>query len=102
MPPIHYRVSQPGMVTEALRIILSRAKFENRLPLVLKAARFLFDELAYDPLHFGESRQTAMWNARMAEADFRRIARRNEVPMRLGTCIANSAQRRDAHDTKIF
>ena len=56
MPPIHYRVSQPGMVTEALRIILARAKFENRLPLVLKAARFLFDELAYDPLHFGESR----------------------------------------------
>lgn len=56
MPPVNYRVSQPVAVTEAFRAVLARAAAEGRLGRVLAAARYMFDELAYDPARFGEAR----------------------------------------------
>jgi len=56
MLPVNYRVSQPESVTNALRAILTLARTQGRPALVLRAARYMVDELAYDPTHIGESR----------------------------------------------
>ena len=56
MPPVNYLVSEPGAVKAAFRSLLDRAPAEGRLPVVLQAARYVWDELAYDPTHLGESR----------------------------------------------
>lgn len=56
MPPINYQVSYPAVVAEAFRRLLDRATAEGRLPLVLRAGRYMMDELAYEPQRFGESR----------------------------------------------
>jgi hypothetical protein len=56
VPPVNYRVSEPGVVKDAFRSLLDRAQSEGRLALVLRAARYVWDELAYDPAHLGESR----------------------------------------------
>ncbi len=57
MPPVNYRVSQSQAVTDSLRAIIERARSQGRLRLVVEASRYMIDELAYDPLHFGESRR---------------------------------------------
>jgi len=56
MPPVNYKVSQPGVVSDAVRALLRRAEAEGRLALVVQAAKYMRDELAYDPTHFGEAR----------------------------------------------
>lgn len=56
MAPVNYRVSQPEIVTASLRRFFELARSQGRLPLVVAAARFMVDELAYDPMRFGESR----------------------------------------------
>jgi hypothetical protein len=56
VPPANYRVSEPGAVKAAFRSLLERAHAEGRLRLVLDAARYLWDDLAYDPGWLGESR----------------------------------------------
>jgi hypothetical protein len=58
MPPLNYRVSQPETVTDSVRVIFEQARSQGRLALVVQAARYMIDELAYDPTHFGESRQS--------------------------------------------
>jgi hypothetical protein len=55
-PPVNYRVSQPQTITAQFLQITALARSQGRLPLVLRASRYVMDELAYDPLHFGESR----------------------------------------------
>ncbi|HSQ57309.1 MAG TPA: hypothetical protein VLM40_16425 [Gemmata sp.] len=57
-PPINYQVSQPPTVTDQFLLITALARAQGRLRLVLRASRYLLDELAYDPIHFGESRGT--------------------------------------------
>jgi len=56
MPPVNYKVSQPGVVSDAVRELLRRAEAEGRLRLVLDAARYMRDELAYAPSRLGEAR----------------------------------------------
>lgn len=56
MPPVNYRVTEPGVVKDEFRRILARAEAEGRLAAVVGAARYMLDELAYDPAHFGEAR----------------------------------------------
>ncbi len=56
MPPANYKVSEPEAVTNEFRAIISRARAEGRIALVRRAARYLMDELACDPVGFGESR----------------------------------------------
>jgi hypothetical protein len=57
MPPVNYTVSQPQAVTEAFVDLAARAAREGRRPLIFRAARYMLDELAYDPMQFGESRE---------------------------------------------
>jgi len=56
MPPVNYRVSEPGLVRDAFRPLAARARAGGWAALLASAARYLYDELAYDPAHFGESR----------------------------------------------
>jgi hypothetical protein len=56
MAPVNYLVSQPEAVTASLRKILDLARSQGRLSTVLAAARYIVDELGYDPMRFGESR----------------------------------------------
>jgi hypothetical protein len=56
MPPVNYQVVEPESVTDDFRAIISRARAERRIVLVRRAARYLLDELAYDPTRLGESR----------------------------------------------
>ena len=56
MPPVYYTVTELGVVKDAFRALLNRAAAEGRLPIVLAAARYLLDELAYAPAPLGESR----------------------------------------------
>jgi hypothetical protein len=53
---VNYTVSQPQAVTEAFVQLADVAAREGRRPLVFRAARYMLDELAYDPMGFGESR----------------------------------------------
>ncbi len=55
-PPVNYRVSQSQLTTERFRELVALAAQQGRRRLVLRAARYAIDELAYDPLKFGESR----------------------------------------------
>ena len=57
MPPTNYTVSQPGAVNEEFRRLAALAAEQGRRPLVFRAAGYMLDELAYDPLRFGESRE---------------------------------------------
>jgi hypothetical protein len=56
VPPINFKVSQPRVVSEQFRAIILQASSESN-GIVPKAARYMLDELAYDPLRFGESRE---------------------------------------------
>ena len=56
MPPVNFRVSQPESVTRSFRDILILARSQGRQALVLRAGRYMLDELAYDPMRYGESR----------------------------------------------
>ena len=55
-PPVNYRVSQSQLTAEQFRQLMALAQSQGRRQLVLRAARYVIDELAYDPLKFGESR----------------------------------------------
>jgi hypothetical protein len=55
-PPVNYRVSQSQLVTEQFLQLIELATAQGRRRLALRAARYLMEELAYDPVHFGESR----------------------------------------------
>ncbi len=56
MVPVNYRVSEPQSVRQAFREILDRSEQDNQLAIVLRAARYMMEELAYDPMRCGESR----------------------------------------------
>lgn len=55
-PPVNYNVSQSQLVTEQFRQVIALATSQGRRRLALRAARYMIDELAYDPVQFGESR----------------------------------------------
>lgn len=55
-PPINYRVSQSQAVTERYLQLFAQAVILDRRRIFLVASRYIVEELAYDPLHFGESR----------------------------------------------
>lgn len=57
-PPINYRVSQPKLVTDQFLQLFARAEQLGLRNIFLEASEYAMDELAYDPLHFGESRET--------------------------------------------
>jgi hypothetical protein len=57
-PPINYRVSQSQIVTEQFRQLFARAERLGWRRIFLVASHYMMDELAYDPIHFGESRGT--------------------------------------------
>jgi hypothetical protein len=56
--PTNYQVSQLQDVTEQFLQLVALAELQGRRALVLRASKYIMDELAYDPLHFGESRGT--------------------------------------------
>jgi len=56
--PINFRVSQPAHVTAQFLQLVALGQLQGRRRLVLRACKYIMDELAYDPLHFGESRGT--------------------------------------------
>ncbi len=56
MPPVHFQISHSQAVQESFERLLDVARAEGRLALALRAARYMWDELAYDPMSFGESR----------------------------------------------
>jgi hypothetical protein len=55
-PPVNYRVSQSQLVEEQFLRLVALATEQGRRRLVLRAARYVVEELAYDPARFGESR----------------------------------------------
>ena len=55
-PPVNFRVSQSQLTAEQFRHLMALAHQQGRRGLVLRAARYMIDELAYDPVKFGESR----------------------------------------------
>jgi hypothetical protein len=55
-PPVNYRVSQSQLVNEQFLHLVALATEQGRRRLVLRAARYVVEELAYDPVRFGESR----------------------------------------------
>lgn len=55
-PPVNYCVSQFQLVNEKFLQLVALATAQGRRQLVLRAARYMIEELAYDPVHFGESR----------------------------------------------
>jgi hypothetical protein len=55
-PPVNYTVSQSQFTTEQFLRPVELATQQGRRRLVLRAARYTVEELAYDPNHFGESR----------------------------------------------
>ncbi|MBN9122818.1 MAG: hypothetical protein J0I06_27385 [Planctomycetes bacterium] len=55
-PPVSYRVSQSQLVTEQFLQLVALATEQGRRRLVLRAARYVMEELAYAPVRFGESR----------------------------------------------
>lgn len=55
-PPVNYTVSQSQLLTEQFLQLVELATRQGRRRLVLRAARYVVEELAYDPNHFGESR----------------------------------------------
>lgn len=57
MPPVNFLVSQSQVISDAFRKLMDQAQTEGRLTLVLRASRYLLDELAYDPLRWGEPRE---------------------------------------------
>ena len=56
MPPVHFQISYSRAVQESFERLLDMARAEGRLSLALRAARYMWDELGYDPMSFGESR----------------------------------------------
>lgn len=54
-PPVNYRVSQSQLVEEQFLQLVTLATEQGRRRLVLRAARYVIEELAYDPAGFGES-----------------------------------------------
>lgn len=56
-PPINYQVSQSQQVTEQFLELAARAQVQGRRADVFRACLYIMDEMAYDPLHFGESRE---------------------------------------------
>lgn len=57
MPPTNYNVSQTGAVNEEFERLAALAGTQGRRALLFRAARYMLEELADDPTHFGESRQ---------------------------------------------
>jgi hypothetical protein len=55
-PPINYQVSQSQLVTEQFLELFARAEQLGFRTIFLEASRYMIDELAYEPLRFGESR----------------------------------------------
>lgn len=55
-PPVNYHVSQSQLVEEQFLQLVARATEQGRRKLVLRAARYIVEELGYDPVRFGESR----------------------------------------------
>jgi hypothetical protein len=55
-PPVNYTVSQSELMTEQFLQLVELATQQGRHRLVLRAAGYIVEELAYDPNHFGESR----------------------------------------------
>lgn len=55
MPPHNYSISQPQIVSESFRILLQGARSRGDR-VMLAAAKYMLDELSYDPHRFGESR----------------------------------------------
>jgi hypothetical protein len=55
-PPVNYQVSQSQLVTEQFLQLVALATEQGRRHLFLRAARYVIEELAYDPVRFGESR----------------------------------------------
>lgn len=51
-----YEVSSSGAVTEEFQQLIVTARARGILPTVLKAARWIMEELARTPMAFGESR----------------------------------------------
>lgn len=56
MPPVYYQISHSLAVQESFERLLETAREEGRFALALRAAHYLWDELGYDPMSFGESR----------------------------------------------
>lgn len=56
-PPINFQVSQSQQVTEQFLALAALAQIQGRRAAVFRACLYIMDELAYDPLHFGESRE---------------------------------------------
>jgi hypothetical protein len=56
MPPVYFAISHSRSVQESFERSLERTRRDGRYPVALRAAHFLWDELAYDPFGFGESR----------------------------------------------
>ena len=57
-PPINYEVSQSRLVTEQFLQLFARAEQLGWREVFLEAGGYMMDELAYEPLRFGESRGT--------------------------------------------
>jgi hypothetical protein len=57
-PPVNYHVSQSQLITEQFLQLVELATQQGRRRLILRAARYMIEELAYDPTRFGESRGT--------------------------------------------
>ena len=55
-PPINYQVSQSQIITDEFLRLFTFAQSLGWRKLFLDASRYMMDELAYDPNHFGESR----------------------------------------------
>ena len=53
---VRYRVSNAGRVSDELRAALAQAERKGILPLAVRAARWIVEELERTPNEFGESR----------------------------------------------
>lgn len=54
--PVNYHVSQSQLVTEQFLQVVAAAAAQGCRQLFLRAARYVIEDLAYDPAGFGESR----------------------------------------------
>ena len=57
MSPVNFTVSHSKVVADEFQRLIELAKSQGRLRLAVRAGRFLWDELGYDPESFGESRE---------------------------------------------
>ena len=57
MSPVNFTISHSQAVADEFQRLFEVARSQNRLPLAVRAGRFLWDELGYDPTAFGESRE---------------------------------------------